>query len=125
MKNTEDAAPPTATQLKELRKLLVTKRDELRAKQRNVQRQISEGRENQAEDMDAATDAANDAESFGIAAQDQHVLSEIDRALLKMDRGTYGLSEESEEPIGYPRLRAVPWARRTIQEEEARERARR
>ena len=125
MKETADAAPPTTAQLAELKAIMIAKRDELRAKGRNVQRRISEGRENQAEDMDAASDASEDAESFGIAAQDQTTLGLIERALRKMELNTYGFSEESEEPIGYPRLRAVPWARRTVQEEEMRERKRR
>jgi DnaK suppressor protein len=125
MNASAEPAPPTAKQLAELRALLLAKRDELLAKGKIVQRRISEGRENQAEDMDAATDASEDAEAFGIAAQDQTTLALIERALRKMELNTYGFSEDSEEPIGYPRLRAVPWARRTVQEEEMRERKRR
>ena len=125
MNASADPAPPTAAQLKELRAILVAKRDELRAKGRDVQRRISEGRENQAEDMDAATDASEDAESFGIAAQIRRRSPSSSARFRKIDLKTYGFSEDSEEPIGYPRLRAVPWARRTVQEEEMRERKRR
>jgi len=46
------------------------------------------------------------------------LLTEIERALAKVQTGSYGLSEASGEPIGLRRLTAVPWARYTIDEEE-------
>ena len=52
------------------------------------------------------------------AALDTKLLEEVEHALAKLDRGTYGLSEESGEPIEIERLEAVPWARRTAEEEE-------
>jgi DnaK suppressor protein len=45
----------------------------------------------------------------------------VDRALLKMNEGCYGLCEETEEPIGYERLSVVPWARFSIKIQEKRE----
>lgn len=115
----------TASQRKELRGVLTAKRDAIRGKARAADARLSEGREAQAEDMDAATQATEEAEQMGIADQDRSTLALIDRALAKFEAGTYGICEESEEPIGYARLRAVPWARRTAQEEELRERRRR
>jgi DnaK suppressor protein len=46
----------------------------------------------------------------------------IERALAKIDEGTYGRSDLSGDPIPKARLDAVPEAVLTIQEEEARER---
>lgn len=46
----------------------------------------------------------------------------VDRALLKIEEGVYGLCEETEEPIGYERLVAVPWARYAVHVQEVRER---
>lgn len=46
-------------------------------------------------------------------------LAEIERALEKIDTGTYGLSDESGEPIPRARLQAKPEALRTVEEEEA------
>lgn len=46
----------------------------------------------------------------------------IDRALEKIDNGTYGLSDESGKPISRERLEAVPESAATIEEERARER---
>ena len=45
----------------------------------------------------------------------------IERALAKIDEGTYGLSDLSGDPIPKARLEAIPEAVLTIQEEEARE----
>ena len=38
-------------------------------------------------------------------------LAEIDAALERLRRGTYGLCEATGEPIAHARLRAVPWTR--------------
>lgn len=46
----------------------------------------------------------------------------VERALLKIEEGVYGLCEETEEPIGYERLVAVPWARYAVHVQEVRER---
>jgi DnaK suppressor protein len=44
-------------------------------------------------------------------------LENIERALQKIDEGTYGLSDESGEPIPKGRLEAVPEAIRTVDEQ--------
>ena len=56
--------------------------------------------------------------------KDRHLqrLRRIERALAKIDEGTYGLSDESGDPIPKARLEASPEALLTIAEEEARER---
>jgi DnaK suppressor protein len=55
---------------------------------------------------------------IGLAEVERIRLVEIELALHKIDDGTYGVSEESGEPIGFDRLRAVPWARFTAPEQE-------
>ncbi len=48
------------------------------------------------------------------------LLSKIDRALAKIDEGTYGLSDIDGAPISLERLEAIPYAVTTVaQEEEA------
>jgi DnaK suppressor protein len=73
--------------------------------------------------MDAATRATDQAELLGLAEHDRVLLGEIDHALLKMADGRYGSSERSGLPIPVARLRALPWARLTADEEEEVERA--
>lgn len=48
-------------------------------------------------------------------------LERVDRALKKIEEGTYGLSDESGEPISRARLEAVPESLYTLREERARE----
>lgn len=60
-----------------------------------------------------------------IGEQAERRLQEVDRALQKIEEGTYGLSDDSGEPIPKGRLEAVPEALRTIEEQRRLERERR
>ena len=60
-----------------------------------------------------------------IGEQVERRLGEVDRALEKIAEGTYGLSDDSGEPIPKGRLEAVPEALRTIEEQRRLERERR
>ncbi len=48
-------------------------------------------------------------------------LVEIEQALSRIDNGTYGVCEETEEWIEAERLRAIPWTRLSIEGAEIRE----
>ena len=52
-------------------------------------------------------------------------LEDVERALAKIEEGTYGLSDESGEPIARGRLEAAPEAIRTMDEQQDFERERR
>ncbi len=56
-----------------------------------------------------------------LEARDTQRLVNVERALRKIDEGTYGLSDESGEPIPLPRLNAMPEAIYTLAEQEARD----
>ncbi len=110
----------SSADLEALRAALEVKRAEL---QHDVSTDISEGTHSEqfAEVRDSAEQAERteeEEELLDLADQESTLLSQINRALGKMDKGTYGLSEESGLPIPLERLRAVPWAR-FIAEEEA------
>jgi RNA polymerase-binding transcription factor DksA len=51
----------------------------------------------------------------------EQVLAEIERALKKFDTGTYGICEDTGEPIPEARLEALPYARYTVKAQEKRE----
>jgi DnaK suppressor protein len=59
-----------------------------------------------------------------LAGADDARLSSIERALHKIDDGTYGLSDASGTPIPIARLEAYPDALYTLEEQAARERVR-
>jgi DnaK suppressor protein len=48
-------------------------------------------------------------------------LLEIENALVRIENGSYGVCEETEEPIEHERLRAIPWTRLSIEGAEIRE----
>jgi DnaK suppressor protein len=49
------------------------------------------------------------------------LVSEVDQALARIDNGTYGICEDTGEPIGLKRLEAQPTARLSVEAQEARE----
>ena len=48
-------------------------------------------------------------------------LYEIESALARIEAGTYGVCEETEEFIEFERLKAIPWTRLSIEGAEIRE----
>lgn len=113
----------TDVQLAELRKLLESKRRELVASTARA-RSAMEVDEPLVERMDAAERAKEEADLVEVDAVERALLEEVVHALAKIDDGSYGVSEESGEPIPFARLRAVPWARYLVDEEERIESAR-
>jgi DnaK suppressor protein len=49
-------------------------------------------------------------------------IKEVDEALARLENGTYGVCEETEEPIEDKRLVAIPWTRLSLEGAEVRER---
>jgi DnaK suppressor protein len=77
-------------------------------------------------------DSGDDAERYAQQDRDEAVLSHnearvkvVDRALEKLDEGTYGVSDGNGETISKARLEAIPETIYTIEEMEERERAER
>ena len=53
-----------------------------------------------------------------VERQVERRLEHVERALQKIEEGTYGLSDQSGEPIPRGRLEAVPEAIRTVEEQQ-------
>ncbi|HET6331629.1 MAG TPA: TraR/DksA C4-type zinc finger protein [Polyangiales bacterium] len=120
-KPTNDAGL-TAGQLTELRQLLLDARVELTMR-RSGQLRARTGLVSEVEDEgDAAARAGDEDRLVRLAETEHQRVEEIDHALSKMDEGEYGLDEDTDEPIGYARLKLVPWARFAASTQEARER---
>jgi DnaK suppressor protein len=120
MKKKQGHSHLSSADLKALRGALEAKRAEV---QHVVEKNFSEGVVSEQAVLDP-TDSGDLAERteveeelLGVAGQEDTLLSEIDRALAKMDKGAYGVSERSGRPIPLERLRAEPWARFTAEEE--------
>jgi len=84
-----------------------------------------------AETRDQAREFEDDAQKLttlelegNLAAADDARLSNIERALQKIDDGTYGLSDASGAPIPIERLEATPEALYTLAEQKSRDASR-
>jgi DnaK suppressor protein len=71
--------------------------------------------EDEAQKLDALEREGN------LVAREAERLAQVDRALAKIDNGTYGLSDVSGRPIPRERLEAVPEAVCTLSEEQQQE----
>jgi DnaK suppressor protein len=60
-----------------------------------------------------------------IGEQVERRLADVDRALQKIEEGTYGICDDTGEPIPRGRLEAVPEAIRTVEAQQRYERERR
>jgi DnaK suppressor protein len=92
-------------------------------------------RASEADETDVETAAADSAREFedeaqkldaleldgNLVARNAGRLERVERALAKIDNGTYGLSDVSGQPIPRERLEAVPEAACTLREEQERE----
>ena len=109
------------------RSLLIAERDEVRSLLKEAEAAGQDDRvaevESEAEDnADAALGLTEEGQDDAIAESLRNRLEAIERALHRLDDGTYGRSVRSGEPIPDERLEADPAAELTIEEARAAER---
>jgi DnaK suppressor protein len=73
------------------------------------------------DETDLAVDALAEGQYLTTQERLRTQLLEIEIALAKMERGIYGICEETEEPIEPERLLAIPWTRLSVEGAEIRE----
>jgi RNA polymerase-binding transcription factor DksA len=66
---------------------------------------------------DVATELQTREQDGALIANAEEILGKIERALAKIEEGTYGLSDRSGEPIPTERLEAIPYATVTTEEQ--------
>jgi DnaK suppressor protein len=77
---------------------------------------------NEAEEFEDAAQAMAQKEiNQGLRNANDQRISDIERALQKIGEGTYGISDQSGEPIPLARLEAVPEAVLTVEEQQSRD----
>lgn len=121
MAQAHDDAALTPEQLKTLRKNLEEARREVLARRMQRLADAVQPDEEVTDEGDSATHAERQRTSLHLAEAERASLARIDGALERMKQGTYGIDVETEEPIGFRRLLAVPWATRSAAGEEDRE----
>jgi DnaK suppressor protein len=111
----------------ELKRMLQTRRNEIRAevqgKMRNVREEATWGVK-QTDVLDAGESSEADIQDeieFALIQMKSETLNRIDDALSRLEQGTYGNCFECGDEIAEKRLRALPFAVRCKDCEEARE----
>lgn len=102
------------------RKLLETKMDLLN-RVKETEKILRELNDKSGDEADQSAQLTAENEVLSNQERIRFQLIEIDVALSKLDRGTYGICEETEEPIEPQRLLALPWTRLSIEGAETRE----
>lgn len=119
----------TPEQLSQFRQMLLDEKARIEAERAEYITEMRGDSEEQAsseladyDPNDPADEASNlfDRER-GMAAEDNmsRILSKVERALTKMDEGTYGLSDVDGVPIPVERLEALPYALSTVEQEDS------
>ncbi len=67
---------------------------------------------------DQGTDDFDRTISLEVTSKEYEILRQIERALEKIEEGTYGTCDVSGESIPLPRLEAIPYATMTVQAQE-------
>ncbi len=81
----------------------------------------TEANEGPRDHEDVATDFLEIQNEQSILANQQALLTLVDKALERLAAGTYGLCQQCGKPIPIKRLEAIPWAERCIACEEQQE----
>ena len=112
--------------MEELRMMLLDRRsgilksfnEEIAATLENESKQVVVG-----DAADLAQGASENELSFRLAEVESRELGQIDKALAKINEGTYGVCEKCNEPISSARMKALPFASKCIrcQEEDEQE----
>jgi DnaK suppressor protein len=110
------------TQLASLKKALTDLKNELTSRRSGQLKARKELLAEVEDEADMAVRANNEDTIVSLAETGHARLADIEHALRKFDEGSYGLDEDTDEPIGYARLAAVPWARYAATTQEQRDR---
>ena len=89
---------------------------------RSARQDLYSSEENKGGDeADQTMRALAESELLSMNERMRRQLVEVEEALARIEAGTYGICEETEEPIEDARLVAIPWTRLSIEGAEIRE----
>ena len=110
----------TSEQLNHFRSLLERERAEIQSRLAARRREFEETlprEEDIREEGDEAKIVTDLEPVLAESELDRDTLEKIERALRRIEEGTYGVSEVSGKPIPLERLEAVPWATTLVDEQ--------
>ena len=104
----------TAKQMKEQLSRLLDLRERVTGEIISINRDSLSQNERDPSLSDQGTDTFDREFALNQLSNEQDVLFEIDEAIRRIERGTYGICEMYEEPINIERLEALPYVRYSI-----------
>jgi RNA polymerase-binding transcription factor DksA len=104
----------TAKQLKEQLARLLDLRERVSGEILSINRDSLSQTERDPSLSDQGTDTFDREFALNQLSSEQDVLFEIDEAIRRIENGTYGVCEMTEEPINIERLEALPYVRFSI-----------
>ena len=100
--------------LSQMQDALLRRRRQLATVVRSNQEQLAESQRNYADVGDRASEGFEDELAAGLLSIESGQLDEIESALQRIDKGTYGLCADCGKPIPRKRLEILPFARRCL-----------
>ncbi|HEY8291447.1 MAG TPA: TraR/DksA C4-type zinc finger protein [Thermomicrobiales bacterium] len=108
---------------------LIAERDRLQSELRVIDQELIRLGQSQSDEgagvgnhmADEGSDAQEQETDLTVRANIEVMLGEVQHALTKFETNTYGICEDTNEPIAVARLEALPYARYTVQAQEKRE----
>src|SRR5476649_2302195 len=107
---------PDAAQLAELKDSLLKKRGEILSASTGT-RPLPASADVNSRQGDMADQASGNNEvhiQLKLKATDAKILQAIEEALVRMEKGTYGICRDCGDPVAPARLEAIPWTRSCI-----------
>ncbi|NRA90215.1 MAG: TraR/DksA family transcriptional regulator [Simkaniaceae bacterium] len=109
------------SEIEAFKKRLLEMKEELGASLKAVSDDVKTSEESKGysqHQADEGTDDFGQRISIEVSTKEQGMIRQIDRALEKIDEGTYGMCDLSGDPIPVARLEAVPYATMTVAAQE-------
>jgi DnaK suppressor protein len=125
-------SPLTSKEIRELRQRLVEERKDLQAQYDELEESSFSSNQSDLtgemgfdeEYADAGTATFERERDLSLVNNLRDLIERIDKALVKIDEGTYGLCDRCGKPIEKARLKALPYANLCLKDKQAEERVR-
>lgn len=104
----------TAKEGREFKDLLLTLRERVSGEYSALSRDNLEANQRDPSLSDQGTDTFDREMELNMMGSEQEVIFEIDAALRRIEKGTFGICELTGQPINFERLQALPYVRYTV-----------